>query len=276
VNQSAAACTFGLSSAAQTVPAAGAGGSVSVSAPSGCSWTAASASTWLAITAGSRGDGPGYVTFSALANDTNASRVGTLLVAGQTFTVSQAGNGCTYALNPANQIMPASGGMGLFDVSAPAGCGWTAVSDASWIRVANGATGSGPGTVTITLDPNTTTAPRQGSVRAGGQAFVVSEQAASLAPPSACSYRVSSTNATVADTETVNSFTINTQAECPWTVSADVTWITVRQPRGTGSAKIEYVLATNPLGDMRTGTITAGGQTFTVKQRGAPASKRRN
>ncbi len=55
-----------------------------------CNWTASSNSSWLTITSGASGTGNGTVNFNIAAN-AGASRVGTLTVAGQTFTVNQAG-----------------------------------------------------------------------------------------------------------------------------------------------------------------------------------------
>jgi hypothetical protein len=64
-------------------------GTVAVSAPG--AWTAESTVSWLSIVSGVSGSGNGSVTFSVAANSTGAQRAGTLTIAGQTFTVTQAG-----------------------------------------------------------------------------------------------------------------------------------------------------------------------------------------
>jgi hypothetical protein len=67
-------------------------GSVTVTAPGGCGWTAASSdTTWLTITAGSSGSGNGTVSYAVTANPNSTQRVGTLTIAAQSFTVTQAG-----------------------------------------------------------------------------------------------------------------------------------------------------------------------------------------
>jgi hypothetical protein len=66
-------------------------GSVSVTAPAGSDWVASSGSTWITITSGSSGTGNGTVNYSVSANPNTSGRTGTLTVAGQTFTVTQAG-----------------------------------------------------------------------------------------------------------------------------------------------------------------------------------------
>jgi serine protease len=64
-----------------------------VTASAGCSWTAASNSGFIAVTAGASGTGSGTVTYNVGANGATTARTGTLTIAGQTFTVTQAGTG---------------------------------------------------------------------------------------------------------------------------------------------------------------------------------------
>jgi hypothetical protein len=66
-------------------------GVVATSASAGVAWTAVSNVSWLSIVTGTSGIGNGSVTFSVAANLTGAQRVGTLTIAGQTFTVTQLG-----------------------------------------------------------------------------------------------------------------------------------------------------------------------------------------
>lgn len=57
---------------------------------SGCSWTATSHASWLTITSGAGGNGSGHMTYDVAANS-GAVRTGTLTIADQTLTVTQAG-----------------------------------------------------------------------------------------------------------------------------------------------------------------------------------------
>jgi hypothetical protein len=84
-----ASCTYSISPTSQSFPAVGGDGSVNVTAPNGCSWMATSHDGWITITAGNSGIGNGPVNFSVSANNGGA-RTGTLTIAGQTFTVTQA------------------------------------------------------------------------------------------------------------------------------------------------------------------------------------------
>lgn len=84
-------CSFSISPTSQSFNANGGSSSLSVTAPSGCAWTASSNASWLAITSGTSGSGNGTVFYSVQVNN-GVPRTGTLTVAGQTFTVTEDGN----------------------------------------------------------------------------------------------------------------------------------------------------------------------------------------
>jgi hypothetical protein len=84
-------CTYSISPASASQPAGGGTGSVSVTAGAGCAWTAASNAAFITITSGASGTGNGTVNYSVASNPNTTSRTGTLTIAGQTFTVTQAG-----------------------------------------------------------------------------------------------------------------------------------------------------------------------------------------
>jgi hypothetical protein len=85
-------CTFSINPTSASQPAGGGTGSVSVTAGAGCNWTAVSNAAFITITSGSSGSGNGTVNYSVAANS-GSSRSGTLTIAGQTFTVTQAAAG---------------------------------------------------------------------------------------------------------------------------------------------------------------------------------------
>ena len=69
--------------------AASAGNTITVTTTAGCSYTAIAKPAWIVISGGATGTGSGSVTFSALENS-GASRIGGISVAGQTVLVTQA------------------------------------------------------------------------------------------------------------------------------------------------------------------------------------------
>ena len=95
-------CTYSINPTSASYGSGGGSGSVTVTAGTGCSWTASSNATFITITSGSSGSGNGTVNYS-VASNSGASRNGTMTIAGQTFTVSQAaagGGGTNLIVNP--------------------------------------------------------------------------------------------------------------------------------------------------------------------------------
>ncbi|MBK9316852.1 MAG: choice-of-anchor D domain-containing protein [Acidobacteria bacterium] len=83
-------CNYAISPTSLSFNANANTGSVNVQANNGCAWTAASNAGFIAITGGANGAGNGTVNFTVDANLTTNQRTGTLTIAGQTFTVTQA------------------------------------------------------------------------------------------------------------------------------------------------------------------------------------------
>lgn len=82
-------CSYSISPTSASAAAGGGSGSVSVTTQSGCTWSATSNASWITVTGGGSGTGNGTVSYS-VASNSGASRTGTVTIAGQTFTVSQA------------------------------------------------------------------------------------------------------------------------------------------------------------------------------------------
>jgi hypothetical protein len=256
-------CSPSISSGNQAVGANGGTGTVNVSAANGCTWTATTANPdWLTITSGASGNGNGSVAFSAAPN-AGAARTGTLTIAGQTFTVSQAA-ACSFSIAPNSLNLDASGGPGSASITAGAGCGWTATSNnADWISITGPASGNGNGTVSFSVAANGGPA-RTGTLTIAGQTFTVN-QAAFVAP---CTYSLSPTNQAFDASGGGGTTMLTTGSSCTWIASSAFDWIVVTSSTsGTGSSNISFSVGANA-GPPRSGSLTIGGQTFTVNQSG--------
>jgi hypothetical protein len=226
-------CTFTLSPTSRSLSSAGGADSVSVSAAPNCAWTAASNASWISITYGLSGSGNGTVGYSVAANTTTSARNGTMTIAGQTFTVSQAATtSCTYAISPASQSVNPAGGTGSVGVSSTSGCAWTASSNASWISITSGSSGSGNGTVGYSAAANTTTSSRSGALTVAGQTFTVNQAAA------ACTYAISPTSNSFTSAAGTGSVAVTSASGCAWTATSNASsWLTISSgpaARGTG------------------------------------------
>jgi uncharacterized repeat protein (TIGR01451 family)/CSLREA domain-containing protein len=162
-----------------------ASGNIAVTFPAGCGWTVASNASWITITSGNLGSGNGMVTYTITANDTGSPRMGTITVAGLTFTVTQSISNCSYSLAASQISFNPSAATASLEVTSPAGCTWKAMSDSSWIQVTSGTPGTGTGTFNYAVDANTTGSPRSGTINVEGQIFTIYQGIAFLdVPPS--------------------------------------------------------------------------------------------
>ena len=249
-------CAYTIAPQAASVPAAGGTGTVSVTTGSGCAWTAASGAPWITITSGAAGTGNGDVQFSVAAT-TGAARSATLTIAGQTFTVTQGGS-CAFGVSPSSYNLPATGGAGSVTVTSDPGCAWTATSNAPWLTITSGATGTGNGATGFTAAANPGPS-RTGTLTVGGQTVTV-QQAGS------CSYAITPVSQAVAAAGGSARVDVTTTTTCAWTAVSAVPWIVVTAgAAGTGPGAVDMTVAANP-GAPRSGVVTVGGETFTVNQ----------
>ncbi|KHE91486.1 MAG: hypothetical protein SCABRO_02775 [Candidatus Scalindua brodae] len=86
-----AACTYSLSQTSVNLGSDSGSGNFNLTADSGCVWSAISGASWITITSGNSGSGNDTVGYSIAANPSTSSRMGTITVQGQTFTITQSG-----------------------------------------------------------------------------------------------------------------------------------------------------------------------------------------
>jgi len=84
------ACAYTVTPTNQGFNPSGGTGSVRVSSGSGCTWTATRTGNWITIASGANGTGNGTVRYRVSSNRGSALRTGTLTVAGQPVTITQA------------------------------------------------------------------------------------------------------------------------------------------------------------------------------------------
>ncbi|MDD5028251.1 MAG: S8 family serine peptidase [Rhodoferax sp.] len=85
---------------------------------------------------------------------------------------------CNYSLSALSQTFDASGGNDSVNVSTDVGCSWQAASDssnASWITVTAGASGSGNASVSYTVAANPNVAGRTGTLTVAGKTYTVTQ-----------------------------------------------------------------------------------------------------
>jgi BACON domain-containing protein/uncharacterized protein DUF5666 len=109
-----------------------------------------------------------------------------LLPNGAVFTLRQAGASapsCNFDLNPNSDSVSADGGTGSFDVRTGASCVWSASASDGWIDITSGSTGVGDGRVEYSVDANTSSSSRSGTITVAGQQFRIDQNGAPSQEP---------------------------------------------------------------------------------------------
>jgi hypothetical protein len=235
-------CSIAIAPGENTFGSDGGNASLTVTAALGCAWTTSTNVDWIAITSGNAGSGNGTVAYSVHVNSGTQSRNGLVSIGGRSHAVSQDGRPlvvCSYDLAPDSAALGNEGGAQRFEVKAPADCAWSATSDAAWIRVTSGDTGSGGGTVSLLVAPNNDVADRTGTVTVVDRKFTI-RQTGEVA---ACRYSVTPVEFSPcmpAGTVVAN---LTTEASCPWTATVDSSWIGLSgltSGRGSTTIAIAY------------------------------------
>ena len=176
---------------------------------------------------------------------------------GTTNGVGAFGLLCSYAIAPQSATVAASGATSQsVNVVATNGCAWTASSNASFLSITSGASGSGSGSVTYQVAANSG-ATRSGTLTIAGQPFTVTETGTTSATlnlsPSALNFGYSSSLITSPQTITVSFGGGSTIA---WTASSNQPNIIVSPGSGSGNGTFQVTATAGGSGIV---TVTAAG-----------------
>jgi hypothetical protein len=257
ITQRGAPCTYRFSRQELTIPSAGGGADVDVTASSPlCEWTARTTADWATIRTGTSYKGNARVTVEAPAWS-GPTRHAEITVAGQRLTLTQS-DGCVFTLATPSATMPAAGGRGSVSVQAGQGCGWSAVSNVSWATITAGTTATGPGVAEFSISTNTGPE-RSGTLTIANKPFAITQAAG-------CDYHLDSAGATFQPSGGSGTITMNVASGCSWSAVSDASWISITAgTTGNGTGTIAIAVSPNS-GPQRTGTVSAGGQRYTVTQ----------
>jgi len=145
-------------------------------------------------------------------------------------------------------------------VNTGTGCPWMAVPNAAWISILSGASGGGGGTVAYRVAANIGSASRTGTLSIAGRTLTVTQAGA-------CAYSIDPASASMAAAGGTGSVSVKTTGGCRWTAVSNASWLYITAGAGgTGNASVSYSASPNPGVSERSGTLTAAGQTFTLRQ----------
>jgi Zn-dependent metalloprotease len=252
-----------------------------IGSPSGCqggTWTAAANATWLSVNP-AIGVGSGSVTVSWGQNTASTSRVATVTIFSNTFTVTQAGASpatcSTFSVAPTASSPSASAGSATVSITgSPSGCqggSWSASGNGSWLS-ATPTSGSGSGSVVVAWSQNSSISSRSSNTMIAGNNFPVTQAGAS---PSACTSftispgAVSPSSLTGSRVVTITGVPSGCQGGS-WSASGNGTWLTVSPTSGSGPGSVTVAWTQNTSSTARSSTATVASNLFAVTQAASP------
>lgn len=270
-NATQANCQYLITPTRQSFGAGGGNGGFSVLAANVCSWTATNNAPWVTITTATSGSGLGRINFTVAANNDANQRAGTITIAGQTYTITQAGasggggggGGCV--VTPISVGQTVNGDLTTSDCQSPVRIKDGARPFAD--RFSLNATGGQPVTISLksasfdtylylfrpdgsVLNQNDGATSDGSSIPAGAgfltfpssgtyiievTAFSASELGAytlSLTRPAGgCAYALNPASQSFAASGGAGSVNVATQPGCGWTAASNNAWIAITPGR---------------------------------------------
>ncbi|HMV85793.1 MAG TPA: putative Ig domain-containing protein, partial [Blastocatellia bacterium] len=195
-------------------------------------------------------------------SDNSANDTGQLRRFSLVFNQECAPPVCSFQAAPTSFNLSGAGGNGTINVTTQ--CAWTTLAGDPWIVIDSGVNSSGNGTATFHVTTNFGAA-RTGTLTVAGQTINISQDAQ-------CTYQLSpqtSISAGVAGGS--GSVDVVAGMGCPWTAVSNNPWLNIISgSSGAGAGTVNYSVQPNNGNAPRTGTLTIGGQTYTVTQAAAP------
>ncbi len=169
---------------------------------------------------------------------------------------------CVVSLASPPTMGPEGGGGSLAITTQPE-CRWDATTSVNWISALSPASGQGAANLSFRVAPNDGLSTRDGVI-------VVNNEQAHVSQRAPCRYDVTPASQSIGSPGGSLSATVAAAAECTWTATADVNWITLTSPAaGSGNGTLTFTVRLND-GAQRTGTVTIGGQRSSVTQASSP------
>jgi M6 family metalloprotease-like protein len=181
-------------------------------------------------------------TFTDAANGV-AVRIDGKTSTGFTVTITKTAVPCSFALGTSLAKLPTGGGTGSVQVTTRTDCAWTAVSDASFVTITGGASGTGNGSVSYSVAPNTGTSQRVGTLTVAGQVFSIYQTGngptVTIDPP-ALQFAATIKGAAFVAQTTSQKLRISQTGSgtVTWTATSVPSWMTVSPASGTGPATL--------------------------------------
>jgi pimeloyl-ACP methyl ester carboxylesterase len=168
---------------------------------------------------------------------------------------------CGFSTSPASYSTSGVAGSGTFTLNTGAGCQWSAVSQAPWLSITSGTTGTSGGTVGFSVAANPQTIPRTGTIVVGdgSSSTPFTVQQAGL-----CTYTLSTNAISIPSGGGSATISVATGTGCVWSAASNATWLTLTNGGGTGPGSFTVSASANTGGTDLIANVTVMSQTLTV------------
>jgi hypothetical protein len=255
---------------------AGGTGTLAIDASPGCAWSVdpVSPNGILTLTSPASGVGPGSLTFSAAPSPPTypSGRLNALVVRSANVVrmaeVVRDGAVCSagIAIAPATLNAAGSGAAHQVTVTAPPSCAWSLSELPAWITAIGAPSGTGNGSVTLSVASNPEYFPRTGVPSISGRAVYVRQRGCE--PGVALPGEVSAAGGPV-------DIPITAASPCYWLALTTTTAMRTENAAATGSGVLRLVVLANPDTSPRQLTFTVNERPYALTQRARSETVRR-
>ncbi len=201
-------------------------------------------------------------TWSLFLVDDNGSNAGSIN-GGWSIALATSTTACGLTITPSLQVVSYTGGSGSFDIlPAGGGCGWTAVSEVSFITINSPATGEGNASLSFTVEANMGQG-RTGTISVSTASFT---RTFNVQQGSGCPFTLSQETVNFGGGGGAGNVGVTAAGICGWISTTDDNWITIQSGSGSGNGTVTFTVAPNPTGTERTGTIQIGDRVLSIMQ----------
>lgn len=237
-----------ISPKAATFDRRGGSGAVTVTVDAGISWTAIPNDDWITVAPNS-GVSVGTVTYKVAEYPGVTTRVGSITIGSETFTVTQ--TGVDVSISPENTTCGENADIIGVTITALAQTQWTVTPNAPWISVIDKASGYGDYVLTLAVNANPSFERRTGTVTIGSATLTIVQDGLASA-----SLSINPTEATASASGAYGNIAVYATPDAKWTATSLTPWVTIAEgANGAGNGNIKYVASANPTLEERTGTI---------------------
>ncbi len=200
--------------------------------------------------------------------DDNGDNAGTIS-GGWNLDIQSSTNACQFSVAPTALAFPPAGGTGNFQITIPAGCGWSVSTANSFITIDSAPNGVNSSTVNFTVAANTGAA-RTGFITVSDGFNTRNFQ---IQQGAGCPSSLAQTSVSFTASGSSGNVAVTAGANCSWQAFSDANWVQITSAQQSGNGAATFNVLPNPTRNARSANVTIGARTLTVNQAGLGAAR---